>query len=143
MGALPEQIRTPDGRDPRLGDLALPRFSDKTYHGERTPGGGCVVWCDETQKAATPAALASYISRRPLPRCVQFRIPSPTGFEWGYGSSGPAQLALALLVDALEDAELAQAHYHELKFAVVAGWDDAWKISDGQIQAFASERTKA
>ena len=26
---------------------------------------------------------------------------SPTGFEWGYGGSGPAQLALALASDAL------------------------------------------
>lgn len=26
---------------------------------------------------------------------------SPTGFEWGYGGSGPAQLALALMCDLL------------------------------------------
>lgn len=26
---------------------------------------------------------------------------SPDGFEWGYGGSGPAQLALAILLDAL------------------------------------------
>ena len=28
---------------------------------------------------------------------------SPTGFAWGYGGSGPSQLSLALLADALED----------------------------------------
>lgn len=28
---------------------------------------------------------------------------SPTGFEWGYGGSGPADLALSLLVDVLEE----------------------------------------
>lgn len=28
---------------------------------------------------------------------------SPSGFDWGYGGSGPAELALNILVDALED----------------------------------------
>src|SRR5262245_55620958 len=28
---------------------------------------------------------------------------SPDGFAWGYGGSGPAQLALAILLDALDD----------------------------------------
>ena len=31
---------------------------------------------------------------------------SPTGFEWGYGGSGPAQLALALLLDYVCDETL-------------------------------------
>jgi hypothetical protein len=31
---------------------------------------------------------------------------SPTGFGWGYGGSGPAQLALALLADSLGDNDL-------------------------------------
>jgi len=30
---------------------------------------------------------------------------SPSGFEWGYGGSGPAQLALALLLDYTDDEE--------------------------------------
>lgn len=47
---------------------------------------------------------------------------SPDGFAWGYGGSGPAQLALALLADATGDDELAQRHYQDFKFAVVARW---------------------
>jgi hypothetical protein len=39
--------------------------------------------------------------RAPLPPCNEIRDHSPDGFEWGYGGSGPAQLALALCVDAL------------------------------------------
>ncbi|HXR05085.1 MAG TPA: DUF6166 domain-containing protein [Verrucomicrobiae bacterium] len=34
---------------------------------------------------------------------------SPTGFEWGYGGSGPAQLALAILADHLGNADEAMS----------------------------------
>ena len=34
-----------------------------------------------------------------LPLCLNIRNHSPTGFAWGYGGSGPAQLSLAILVD--------------------------------------------
>lgn len=36
---------------------------------------------------------------RPLDPCYTIRNHSPTGFAWGYEGSGPAQLALAILVD--------------------------------------------
>ena len=52
---------------------------------------------------------------------------SPTGFEWGYCGSGPAQLALAILADHLRDDELALNFYQRFKWAVIAelpgrGW---------------------
>lgn len=54
---------------------------------------------------------------------------SPTGFAWGYGGSGPAQLALAMLCDATGDDELAQKYYQEFKFEVIAGLDrDHWTL---------------
>ena len=31
---------------------------------------------------------------------------SPSGFEWGYGGSGPAQLALAFLLDYTDDESI-------------------------------------
>ncbi|MBV8269982.1 MAG: hypothetical protein JO252_26975 [Planctomycetaceae bacterium] len=37
----------------------------------------------------------------PLPLRTDLRKHSPTGFEWGYEDSGPAQLALAILADAV------------------------------------------
>ena len=37
--------------------------------------------------------------RSDLPVRLDLRNHSPTGFEWGYGGSGPAQLALAILAD--------------------------------------------
>ena len=39
--------------------------------------------------------------RRPLNPRYDLRNHSPTGFAWGYLGSGPAQLALAILADAI------------------------------------------
>jgi len=52
---------------------------------------------------------------------------SPTGFEWGYGGSGPAQLALAILADHCGNDRQAFDFHHRFKWAVIAelpgrGW---------------------
>lgn len=44
---------------------------------------------------------------------------SPDGFEWGYGGSGPAQLALAILLDLYAKEEALRA-YQEFKWKFVA-----------------------
>lgn len=60
---------------------------------------------------------------------------SPTGFEWGYSGSGPAQLALALLADHLNDDEEAVRLHQEFKQAVVANLDRrSWRLTGEQIQ---------
>ncbi|MGA9451864.1 MAG: DUF6166 domain-containing protein [Verrucomicrobiia bacterium] len=46
---------------------------------------------------------------------------SPTGFEWGYGGSGPAQLALAILANHFGDNEKALVNYQAFKREIVAG----------------------
>ena len=59
---------------------------------------------------------------------------SPTGFEWGYGGSGPAQLALALLADYLADDQEALECYQNFKVAVVAKLrHDRWDLTSQQI----------
>ena len=45
---------------------------------------------------------------------------SPTGFEWGYCGSGPAQLALGILADHYGNAERALTWYQSFKWAVIA-----------------------
>lgn len=45
---------------------------------------------------------------------------SPTGFCWGYGGSGPAQLALALCCDVLANDRLAEMVYQKFKWAWVS-----------------------
>ena len=49
---------------------------------------------------------------------------SPTGIEWGYGGSGPADLALSVLL-ALTDEQAANALYHRFKHEVVASVPEA------------------
>lgn len=74
------------------------------------------------------------VNGRPLDPRPDLRNHSPTGFEWGYGGSGPAQLALALLADHLADDERAMSLYQRFKFAVVAGLPHhGWSLTSREI----------
>lgn len=44
---------------------------------------------------------------------------SPDGFAWGYGGSGPSQLALAILLE-LTDEKTARSAYQQFKFDTIA-----------------------
>jgi hypothetical protein len=113
---------------------------DKTYRGKRRADGTCEVWCEEASITAIGDAALNSSSRRSLPDCLEIRNHSPTGFAWGYGGSGPAQLALALLVDALGDVEIAERHYQEFKFEIVAGWGASWSITAQEIRDFVASK---
>lgn len=52
---------------------------------------------------------------RLLPLGLEVFNHSPTGFEWGYSGSGPAQLALALLLDVINDKATAIQLHQEFK----------------------------
>lgn len=56
----------------------------------------------------------------PLQPRLDLHKHSPTGFEWGYGGSGPAQLALAILADHLSDDEEALNLYQRFKWRIIA-----------------------
>ena len=45
---------------------------------------------------------------------------SPDGFEWGYGGSGPADLARSIVGDLLEQADPIPADYQRVKSALIA-----------------------
>jgi hypothetical protein len=88
-------------------------MKSKTYMGVAQcddGSGGCVVHVIDDRGC------------RPLDPRFDLREHSPTGFNWGYGGSGPAQLALALCADALGDDARAQRIYQAFKFAVVTRW---------------------
>jgi hypothetical protein len=69
-----------------------------------------------------------------LPWRLDLANHSPTGLEWGYGGSGPAQLALALLAHHTGDRKRALALYHRFKWAVIAGLDrDRWAMTGDEI----------
>ena len=69
-------------------------------------------------------------------RSLKIRNHSPDGFSWGYGGSGCAQLALAILLDWSDDIELAQRHYQAFKWEFVSQWGDFWDIYSDEIQEF-------
>lgn len=61
---------------------------------------------------------------------------SPDGFEWGYGGSGPADLALSMLTDAV-GAELAERHYQRFKSQFIASQPfEGFSISSALVQAW-------
>ena len=109
---------------------------NRVYRGERIGGIASVTFRDDTGpfSAGSPWPLSPLASQA-------IRNHSPDGFEWGYGGSGPAQLALALLLDATGDADLAERHYQDFKRAAVAGWEDDWKVTEAEIQDWLMRRT--
>lgn len=61
---------------------------------------------------------------------------SPTGFEWGYGGSGPAQLALALLLHEGVEADEAINLHRRFKGDVVAKLGGGWTLRGLTIQGW-------
>jgi hypothetical protein len=80
------------------------------------------------------ATIVTVDGRRLNPR-LDLHNHSPTGFEWGYSGSGPAQLALAILADHLRDDDRTLWLYQEFKRAVVARFPyQGWSLDGTQIE---------
>jgi len=115
---LIEQIRPPSDRD-------------VVYVGYRRRGDAVVEKCPG-QERLTPEWSLELVNH------------SPSGFEWGYGGSGPAQLALALLLDYTGDEAVALDHYQVFKTEIVsqldcAGSDGRWRLTASEIDAVLHE----
>lgn len=61
---------------------------------------------------------------------------SPTGFSWGYGGSGPAQLALAILLE-LYGREWAEVNYQRFKETCIAGLPQADFEAEVDMKSYA------
>ncbi|WP_323174709.1 DUF6166 domain-containing protein [Natrialba sp. PRR66] len=73
-------------------------------------------------------------------RSLELANHSPSGLEWGYGGSGPAQLALALLLDYTDNEEVALEVYKAFKTEVVSqlectGPNGCWRLTGREIDA--------
>lgn len=89
-----------------------------TYRGYR---GGLVVVQDKEG------------AESPLPHLVRH---SPTGFAWGYGGSGPADLARSMLAHATGE-EPPEAEYMDFKFEVVTQMpEDGWGLPQHAVQTW-------
>ena len=61
------------------------------------------------------------LNNRPLGVSKSLKVVnhSPDGFNWGYGGSGPSQLALAIMLE-LVPRQVAYQNYMRLKWEVIA-----------------------
>jgi hypothetical protein len=57
-----------------------------------------------------------------LANSLKIRNHSPSGFNWGYGGSGPAQTALAICLEAFKDVHMAESLYQLFKWTYVSTW---------------------
>jgi hypothetical protein len=100
---------------------------DNLYRGIRRPDTGLVEVTKNGQVL------------QPL-RSLKVRNHSPTGFEWGYGGSGPAQLALAILLEETSREEAEDA-YQDFKWEHVGHFPKwGWSISSAAIRAWLDTR---
>jgi hypothetical protein len=74
--------------------------------------------------------------RRQLPLCLDVVNHSPTGFAWGYAGSGPAQLALAILHDAIGRDRAIELH-QRFKLLCIAKLDQhaGWRMPVAMVLA--------
>jgi hypothetical protein len=105
---------------------------ERIYEGIRHP--------NETDSAGESFVLVNG-QTLPLAPSLKLRNHSPAGFNWGYGGSGPAQLALAILFDYYEDKEKALRLHQAFKFRVVAAWpqENGWTITGAEIERVCAE----
>jgi hypothetical protein len=105
----------------------------KIYTGYRLPG----------EQGTAGAALVTVHQEGRQPRPLDPRLDvrrHADGLNWGYGGSGPAQLALALAADVLQDDEQARRVYQKLKSRVIGRLpQDGWTLSEEQLQAAIQE----
>lgn len=64
---------------------------------------------------------------------LKLRRSSPTGFNWGYGGSGPAQLALAICLLFLSKPQALAAH-QQFKWDIVAPLAPNFELDGDQLQ---------
>lgn len=102
-------------------------MATRYYHG--FPGGTVVMSTSRKPVSAGPGT-------KPLDPRLDLQNHSPSGFSWGYGGSGPAQLALAILADFLNDDQRALALYQHFKFILISRLDrDAsWTLDSNRIE---------
>ena len=116
-------------------------ISDPHSHVQsRASGGGDVVYVGYRRRGRAIVEKHPDQERLTPEQSLELANHSPSGFAWGYEGSGPAQLALALLLDYTDDEEVALTHYTEFKDEVVSqldcdSADDCWRLTGSDIEA--------
>ena len=80
----------------------------------------------------------------PLPLRLDLADHSPTGFEWGYAGSGPAQLALAILADLTGEDIYSKARYQQFKFDMIVDLPSlGWTRGEGRFREWVEDHPLA
>jgi hypothetical protein len=115
-------------RDYREGRFVAAFPPLKTYTGYRLPG---------AEGTAGQALVTMHQEGQP-PRPLDPRFDlrrHADALNWGYGGSGPAQLALALAADVTGNDEMARRVHQKLKVRLVAGLPaDGWSLNEQQLR---------
>ena len=88
----------------------------KQYSGERTIDGIVVT-----------------VDGKPLDERFDVQVFDEKGFEWSYEGSAPRQLALAILMDHLNDADKARNEVESFMASVIANFDNDWTLNSQEI----------
>lgn len=116
-------------------DRTVMRTTEIVYRCKRHGAGPCRVMVDEIDKDNT--VLMSEV--------LDHRIcHSPTGLQWGYGGSGPADLALSILknyflrqsIPADRADKLALKYYQKYKWDVIAKVEGDLRITQTEIEGW-------
>jgi len=103
--------------------------TETVYRGRRDPTAPVGKECTVT------------VDSEPLDCRYDLLSASPSGFEWGYGESGPATLTIAMLAHAFGD-EFACEHYQRFKREVVSELpEDGWTLTKADFDAWREEVT--
>jgi len=107
----------------------------RVYEGRRDEDGNAIVEVHEI--AAEPDGTIVTLD---FPQYLVLH--SPTGYEWGFNGSGPADLAVNLLASAVGTLD-AMPLYQRFKREVVSVWDRKWfSIADDAIRHWVAEATE-
>jgi hypothetical protein len=108
----------------------LKAHPDTVYRGERvqTPAGGF------RRGSRWVRVFAS-----DMPLSLPSELSVGSGFEWGYSGAGPAQLALALVLHATGDRELALRTYRWFMLLKVYCWGSTWRITAEEVVRLVEE----
>jgi len=98
----------------------------RIFRGRYDPAGARRIVTLDDRALELPALLAGEVRH------------SPTGFNWGYHGSGPAELARAMLVTACpgEPAARHPACYQEFKAEVLGRLQGEWEIEEPAVRTW-------
>jgi hypothetical protein len=100
---------------------------------------------DHVYRGIRHDACLVLVDDAPLPMSARGREHSPSGFEWGYGGSGPAALAHSILSYEVGE-DVAHEHYQAFKWKVISQFNrdqggEEWQLTSAEIRRWLEEHT--